>query len=82
VPPFTRAFRKATGSAYLPYLQRLRCDEAARLLRGSDLGLAEVASRCGFSSAHHLIRHFTRLYQATPGTYRRRHAGKEKRPKS
>lgn len=73
VPAFTRAFRKATGSAYLPYLQRLRGEEAARLLRGSDLGLAEVATRCGFSSPHQLIRLFRVQFRATPGAYRARH---------
>ena len=71
VPVFTRAFRRATGSAFKPYLERLRCDEAARLLRATDQGVGEVALRCGFSSTHHLERAFGRRFGRTPGAYRR-----------
>jgi AraC-like DNA-binding protein len=70
VPAFTRAFRRATGSAFKPYLHRLRCDEAARLLRGTGLSVAEVAQRCGFSSTHHLTRPFRLHFGKTPGAYR------------
>lgn len=76
VPAFTRAFRRATGSAFKPYLHRLRCEEAAMLLRGSALTVAEVAQRCGFSSTHHLSRPFRRLYRETPGAYRDQHRKK------
>ena len=73
VPAFTRAFRRATGSAFKPYLHRLRCDEAARLLRATELSVAEVAQRCGFSSPQHLTRPFRTQFGCTPGAYRQRH---------
>jgi AraC-like DNA-binding protein len=72
VPAFTRAFRRATGTALGPYLRRLRVERAASLLRGSDLSLADVASRCGFSGSHQLIRLFRQQFKQTPGAYRAR----------
>jgi AraC-like DNA-binding protein len=45
---------------------------AAALLFASDAGLAEVASRVGYTSEFAFNRAFKRYYQLPPGEYRRR----------
>ena len=72
VPGFTRAFRRATGSAFLPYMRALRVEQAQRLLRSSDISVLEIASLTGFSSSHHLIRAFKLLAGESPMAYRKR----------
>jgi len=76
VPAFTRAFRRATGSALGPYLRRLRVERAAALLRSTELSLGDIALRCGFSGSHQLIRLFRGQHRITPGAYRVRQQGK------
>lgn len=72
VPGFTRAFRRATGSAFLPWLTRLRSEYAARLLRSGDISVLECASVSGFSSSQHLIRAFHGHFGTSPGKYRKK----------
>lgn len=72
VPGFTRAFRKATGSAFLPYMRALKVEQAQRLLRSTDLSVLEIAPLSGFSSSHHLIRAFKQQSGENPMDYRRR----------
>jgi AraC family transcriptional regulator len=67
---FARQFKKATGLSPHQYLLGARVETAKRLLR-TDLSIAEVAFRCGFSHQEHLTRVFGRLVGVTPAAYRR-----------
>lgn len=49
-----RVFRNATGETPHRFLTRLRIEEARRLLRGTDLPIADIAPLCGFASAGEL----------------------------
>jgi AraC-like DNA-binding protein len=71
VPVFSRAFREATGNAFLTYLRRLRVEHAKKLLATTIMTTEEIATSCGFSSPHHLIRSFKKVTTQTPGAYRR-----------
>ena len=53
---FARAFRIRMGVPPHRYLMGLRLDQAQRLLRASDMSIAEVATASGFSSQEHLTR--------------------------
>ncbi|MGA7808214.1 bifunctional transcriptional activator/DNA repair enzyme AdaA [Bradyrhizobium sp.] len=52
----------------------LRLQRAKRLLDGSDLPLAEIAGRAGFSSPRRMRAAFAQLYGRTPSSLRRRQA--------
>ncbi|RDI55336.1 AraC family transcriptional regulator [Nocardia mexicana] len=55
-----RAFEEATGVNPHRYLMRLRIDEAKRLFRETDLTVAQIAGRCGFSDPGALSDAFAR----------------------
>ncbi|WP_431971002.1 helix-turn-helix domain-containing protein [Nocardia sp. bgisy134] len=65
-----RVFKEATGVTPYRYLTRLRIDEAKRLLRETDLTIAQVAARCGFASPGALSTAFLRHTGARPSEYR------------
>jgi AraC-like DNA-binding protein len=68
---FRERFRELTGEPPMRYLTRLRLARAAALLRDSDLGLYEIARRCGYESEPSLSRAFKRAFGVSPGRYRR-----------
>ncbi|WP_189266926.1 helix-turn-helix domain-containing protein [Streptomyces fuscichromogenes] len=69
---FARAFRDATGQTPVRYVERVRIDHAARLLRSTELPLAEVAAAVGYSDQSHFTRRFRVHTGMTPGQYRRK----------
>jgi AraC-like DNA-binding protein len=68
-----RRMRRVFGLSPTQYLLRERVDRAARLLSGTDLPIATVATRCGFYDQAMLTRHFGRLVGPTPAQYRAEH---------
>jgi AraC family transcriptional regulator len=71
VSQFSRQFKASTGETPHRFLMRLRAEAAGRLLRSSNLPIAEVAIRCGFSHQEHLTRVLRALSGATPAAVRR-----------
>jgi AraC-like DNA-binding protein len=69
---FTRLFAREMGCGPAAYLRRIRVEAAARLLRTTDLPVAEAAFRCGWTSATKLDLFFKRRYGVSPRDYRRR----------
>jgi AraC family transcriptional regulator len=64
---FARQFKVATGVPPHQYVIQRRIDRAKHLLQaGTDLSLAEVAARAGFSDQSQFSRHFKRLVGVTP----------------
>jgi transcriptional regulator GlxA family with amidase domain len=72
---FARRFRAETGTTPLQWLIGRRVAEAQRLLEGTDLGVEEVADRCGFGGAVALRQHFARVVGTSPTAYRRTFRG-------
>jgi AraC family transcriptional regulator len=68
---FCRAFRNAVGEPPHAYVMRRRVARAAALLQKSDLTIDAIAADCGFGSAVHLTKTFTRWVGQTPRVYRR-----------
>ena len=69
---FAREFKRATGTTPHQHLIRFRVERAKALLAGSQLPLAEVGLRTGFSHQSHFTRLFRRLTGTTPQSYRMR----------
>jgi transcriptional regulator GlxA family with amidase domain len=69
---FSRHYAEATGQTPARAIERLRVEEARRLLSESRLPLKRIAQRCGFGSEETLRRSFARLLEVTPQDYRAR----------
>lgn len=67
----TRLLRADGGEGFLALIHRYRLERARELLRAGDLGVAEIAQRCGFGGATWFIRCFRRAHGTTPGAWRR-----------
>ena len=66
-----RRFKQVLRRTIHQEIMRVRLETAKRLLIESDLPLAQIASRCGFSYQHQLGLAFRRAVGQTPATYRR-----------
>ena len=64
-------FRVALKSSIRREILRLRLDRVSSLLRETNLNLADIAQRSGFSSAAHLCRLFQKRYHKSPTEYRK-----------
>lgn len=67
---FSRAFRSAMGETPLTFVGRRRVEAARRLLRKTELPLAEVSRRAGFSSPGYFSTAFKRATGLKPSLYR------------
>jgi AraC family transcriptional regulator len=65
-----RLFKETTGETPRRFLTRIRIEEARRLLRNTELSVAEIAPRCGFASPSALSTAFLRHTGMRPSTYR------------
>lgn len=66
----SRLFRQQHGLSFQAYLQRLRLEKAAELLRTTRLPIARIAKRVGYRDVSRFGQHFKRLFEATPAVYR------------
>lgn len=66
-----RAFKTAVGQSTHQYVLQRRVERARKLLRNSDMPIAEIALCSGFSSQSHLSNWFHRSVGVSPATYRR-----------
>ncbi|WP_152360388.1 GlxA family transcriptional regulator [Microlunatus speluncae] len=67
----TRLFRDRQGETPAAVVRRIRLEIAARLLATTELSLAVIARRCGFSSVETLRQAFVAKYELSPRAFRR-----------
>ena len=63
-------FERQMGMPPYRYLHMCRINQALALLRTTELSIAEIAERVGYSSAAVFIRHFKSFIGLSPGLYR------------
>ena len=68
---FAARFVSSVGEPPLRYVTRWRIQQAVRLLRSSNLTLAEIATRVGYSSEMAFSKAFQKWMSIAPGAYRR-----------
>jgi AraC family transcriptional regulator, transcriptional activator FtrA len=73
---FARRFVAETGTTPHKWLTLQRVLRAQRLLEDTDLGIDEVAERCGFGSGALLRHHFRKVVGVAPADFRRTFAGR------
>jgi AraC family transcriptional regulator len=71
---FLRSFKDQLGITPYAYLQQVRLQTAASLLRSSSRSITEIALACGFTTASRFSAAFRRFYRCSPSTYRRLHS--------
>lgn len=67
---FSRLFKQATGLTPHQYLLRCRTEQAKRLLKTTNLSIANIATQVGFIDQSHLARHFKRHVGVPPSQFR------------
>ena len=68
-----RTTHQRFGMTPTQYVNQIRIQHAAHLLRSDDLSIEELALQCGFENTGYFYRLFRQNYGTTPKTYRRRH---------
>jgi AraC-like DNA-binding protein len=68
---FARAFKQSVGTPPHFYLIQRRLERAQELLAETDLSLAQIALKSGFSNQSHFSRRFRMFVGVTPRSFRR-----------
>ena len=63
-------FRQVTGMTFKEHLNRIRIEEAARLLSNTDYSVMEIAIACGYKDQSYFTKVFKKLTGLTPKQYR------------
>jgi YesN/AraC family two-component response regulator len=67
---FSRLFKETTGLTYPSYLNRVRIEQAKKLLDIGALSITDVGYSVGYASMTHFDRIFKKLVGSSPSQYR------------
>ncbi|MFK4085148.1 AraC family transcriptional regulator [Kribbella sp. NPDC020789] len=68
----SRSMRATSGRTPTEFVTDLRLEHAASLLAATNLPIAVIADRCGFSSPSYFTRRFTAAHEVSPREFRNR----------
>lgn len=68
---FSLLFKQYTGTNFVGYLQKLRIEEAKRLLTQTDMRVNEISARSGFSDQKHFLKVFKSATALSPSEWRK-----------
>jgi len=68
---FAKKFVENVGLTPMEYLTQWRLMKARQMLRTTELGLEEIAARCGYESLPSFSRRFKTAFGIRPGAYRK-----------
>jgi AraC-like DNA-binding protein len=69
---FSRLFRERTGTPLFEFINRVRVDRAAHLLKNSSMTILEIAMTVGYNNVSFFNRYFRKLKGCSPGEFRRK----------
>ena len=78
----SRVFKQEMGIGISEYLNRLRMEQAARLLRETNIKIVSVAEKVGIEDAHYFSSLFKRYMGTSPSLYRKGQTDSEQDDKS
>lgn len=64
------AFKKEVGMTISQYIARLRCTQAAEMLRNSNISIQEISNYVGYPDNNYFVKVFKTYYGMTPSEYR------------
>jgi AraC-like DNA-binding protein len=67
---FSRYFKRMSGQTFTDTVRKLRLAQACRLLRDSDLPIASICHRVGYTNLSNFNRQFRAQHHTTPSGYR------------
>lgn len=67
---FCEFFRNQTGMSFVAYINKVRIEQAARLVVETDEKLETIGFDCGFDSPSHFYKCFKEHYEVSPGRLR------------
>lgn len=68
-----KLFKKSMGVTVVNYLTHVRLEQAALLLKGSELNVAEICYRVGYKNPNYFSKAFTKHAGLSPRDYRKKH---------
>ena len=68
---FCRKFKNETGITCIDYVNSLKLDYAAIMLKGTPLSIGEIADKCGYSDANYFSRCFKEKYGTSPAEWKK-----------
>ena len=71
-PPYlSQQFKHETGHTISQTIQKLRCDQAVRLLKETDLPIGDISSYVGYPDSNYFVKVFKKERGVTPSAYRK-----------
>ena len=74
---FSSIFKKITGMHFITYVQKIRVEEAKKLLARTDLAITAVSARVGFNNHTHFNYVFKKIEKTSPRDFRVRNNTEE-----
>ncbi|MDX2360327.1 MAG: helix-turn-helix transcriptional regulator [Crocinitomicaceae bacterium] len=68
---FKRTFEKNYNEPPASYMRRRKLEQAAKLLKSTELRVSDVAFDCGFSDLANFSKSFQKMYDTSPSEYRK-----------
>lgn len=69
-PAFSRNFKRATGSNFVEFVNRVRIGQACSMLYATDDPVSAICYDVGFQNLANFNRHFLKMKEMTPSAYR------------
>ena len=66
----SKVFKDDTGEGLLDCINRIRIQEAKKIMQNKELVLEDIAGQVGFTNVNSFIRVFKKYEEMTPGKYR------------
>lgn len=69
----SKAFKKEVGTNITQFVEQLRCEKAAEMLRESQTPVQEISSYVGYDDNNYFVKVFRKQFGTTPTDYRSSH---------
>jgi AraC-like DNA-binding protein len=63
-------FKQQTGNNFSCYLEKIRMEHSTRLLKDTDMSIAQISELVGYNSSNSFCRVFKKAFHLSPGQYR------------